>query len=40
MKFTIIALCVTIILSWLTVVLTDGNALQLDGWQWTLYSLR
>lgn len=31
MKFTIIAFYVTIILSWLTAVLTDGNALRL-GW--------
>lgn len=31
MKLTVIALYVTIILSWLTAVVADGNALRL-GW--------
>ena len=31
MKFTIIALYIAIILSWLTAVIVDGNALRL-GW--------
>lgn len=31
MKFTVIALYVTIIMAWLTAVIVDGNALRL-GW--------
>ncbi|AOZ65179.1 hypothetical protein [Escherichia phage JSS1] len=31
MKFTVIALYIAIILSWLTAVIVDGNALRL-GW--------